>query len=124
MLRKVDKIAKITATILLVVMMLAMVSTSVFAAWGVSITANTSAQGTGTVTNIGGSVVGIVQVVGYVVAVVMLVIIGIKYITSSPEGKAEVKKTALYYVLGAALIAGAVTVAGVIFDFGSDISVS
>ena len=78
----------------------------------------------GTVTNIGGSVVGIVQVVGYVVAVVMLVIIGIKYITSSPEGKAEVKKTALYYVLGAALIAGAVTVAGVIFDFGSDISVS
>ena len=120
MLRKVDKIAKITATILLVVMMLAMVSTSVFAEWGVSITANTSAQGTGTVTNIGGSVVGIVQVVG----VVMLVIIGIKYITSSPEGKAEVKKTALYYVLGAALIAGAVTVAGVIFDFGSDISVS
>lgn len=124
MLRKVDKIAKITATILLVVMMLVMVSTSVFADWNVSVTSNTSAQGTGTVTNIGGSVVGIVQVVGYVVAVVMLVIIGIKYITSSPEGKAEVKKTALYYVLGAALIAGAVTVAGVIFDFGSDISVS
>lgn len=123
MLRKVDKIAKITATILLVVMILTMVSTSVFA-WSVSVTPNTSATGASTVTKMGGGIVGLVQVVGYVIAVVMLVIIGIKYITSSPEGKAEVKKTALFYVLGAVLIAGAATIVGVVFDFGSTTTLS
>lgn len=123
MLRKVDKIAKITATILLVVMILTMISTSVFA-WCVDVTPNTSAQGTTTVTNFGNGIVGVIQVVGYVIAVVMLVIIGIKYITSSPEGKAEVKKTALFYVLGAVLIAGAATIVGVVFDFGSSTQIS
>ncbi|HOZ54880.1 MAG TPA: TrbC/VirB2 family protein [Clostridia bacterium] len=121
MLRKVDKIAKITATILLVLMILTMVTTSAFA-WSVSVTPNTQASGANTITGIGNGVVGIVQVIGYVVAVVMLVIIGIKYITSSPEGKAEVKKTALFYVLGAVLIAGAVTIVGAVFDFGSTVS--
>lgn len=124
MLRKVDKISKVMATVLLVVMILAMVGTSVSAAWGVSITADKGATGTGTVTDIGGKIVGIVQVVGYVVAVVMLVIIGIKYITASPDGKAEVKKTALFYVLGAVLIAAAVTIVGAVFDFGSTINPS
>src|SRR5574344_1779039 len=123
MLRKVDKIAKITATILLVVMILTMISTSVFD-WCVDVTPNTSAQGTTTVTNFGNGIVGVIQVVGYVIAVVMLVIIGIKYITSSPEGKAEVKKTALFYVLGAVLIAGAATIVGVVFDFGSSTQIS
>lgn len=118
MLRKVDKIAKVTATVLLVIMILTMVSTSVFA-WSVSVNPNTAASGATTVTGLGNNIVGIIQVVGYVVAVVMLVIIGIKYITSSPEGKAEVKKTALFYVLGAVLIAGAATIVGVVFDFGS-----
>lgn len=118
MLRKVDKIAKVTATVLLVIMILTMVSTSVFA-WSVSVNPNTSASGATTVTGLGNNIVGIIQVVGYVVAVVMLVIIGIKYITSSPDGKAEVKKTALFYVLGAVLIAGAATIVGVVFDFGS-----
>lgn len=118
MLRKVDKIAKVTATVLLVIMILTMVSTSVFA-WSVSVNPNTKASGATTVTGFGNNIVGIIQVVGYVVAVVMLVIIGIKYITSSPDGKAEVKKTALFYVLGAVLIAGAATIVGVVFDFGS-----
>ena len=118
MLRKVDKIAKVTATVLLVLMILTMVSTSVFA-WSVSVNPNTAASGATTVTGLGNNIVGIIQVVGYVVAAVMLVIIGIKYITSSPDGKAEVKKTALFYVLGAVLIAGAATIVGVVFDFGS-----
>lgn len=123
MLRKVDKIAKITATVLLVVMILTMVSTSVFA-WSVTVTPNTSASGASAVTGFGNKIVGIIQVVGYVIAVVMLVIIGIKYITSSPEGKAEVKKTALFYVLGAVLIAGAATIVKIVFDFGSSTSIS
>ena len=122
MLRKVDKISKILAIILLVVMILGMVGTSVFAAWnGPTVTPNQQATGAASIVSASNSIVGVIQVVGYVVAIVMLIIIGIKYITSSPEGKAEVKKTALFYVLGAVLIAGAATIVGVIFNFGTEI---
>lgn len=55
-------------------------------------------------------VIGIVKYICYAAAVIMLVILGISYITASPEGKAEIKKTAIQYVIGAALVfaAGAV----------------
>ena len=40
--------------------------------------------------------------------------VGIKFITSSPEGKAEVKKTALFYVGGIVLLLAASTIVRVI----------
>lgn len=39
------------------------------------------------------AVIGVIQAVGMSTAVITLTVIGIKYILTSPEGKAEVKKT-------------------------------
>lgn len=55
----------------------------------------------------GGTILGIFQVIGTVVAIVILVWLGIKYIMASPDGKAEIKKQAFAYVLGAVLLFGA-----------------
>ena len=55
-------------------------------------------------------VLGVVKYICYAAAVVMLVMLGVKYLTASPDGKAEIKKTAVQYVIGAVLVfaAGAI----------------
>ena len=50
------------------------------------------------------NVLGIVQVVGIVIAVIMLIVLAIKYISSAPNDKAEIKKHAVVYVVGAVLL--------------------
>ena len=49
-------------------------------------------------------VLGVVKYICYAAAVVMLVMLGVKYLTASPDGKAEIKKTAVQYVIGAVLV--------------------
>lgn len=49
-------------------------------------------------------VLGLVQVIGYIVSVLMVTIIGIKYIFTSPDGKAEVKKQLIPFLIGALLL--------------------
>ncbi len=44
---------------------------------------------------------------GLVAAVFVAMFVGIKFITSSPEGKAEVKKTAMFYVAGIVILLSA-----------------
>ena len=65
---------------------------------------------TGTATdkveNIGTTILGVVQYIAGFAAVILLIVLAIKYMTSSPEGKADIKKTALIYVVGAALMFG------------------
>ena len=53
---------------------------------------------------IGDRVTGALKVVGTFVAVAMTMIVGIKYMISGVEEKAEYKKTAIAYLIGAVLI--------------------
>ena len=55
-----------------------------------------------------GKVLGVIQWAGIIIAVIIAMFVGIKFITSSPEGKAEVKKTALFYVGGLVLAASTI----------------
>lgn len=55
-------------------------------------------------------ILGIFQVVGYSTAVIILVWLGVKYIMASPDGKAEIKKQAFAYLLGALLLFAASTI--------------
>ncbi len=56
------------------------------------------------VNKIANFIIGLIQAVGAAVAVVIILIIGIKYMTSSPEGKADYKGTMIPYLVGAALV--------------------
>ena len=51
-----------------------------------------------------GAALTIVQVVGVGVAVIMLIILAIKYISAAPSDKAEIKKHAVVYVVGAIVL--------------------
>lgn len=49
-------------------------------------------------------IMGIVSYICYAAAVILLVVLGVRFMTASPEGKAEIKKSAVIYVVGAALV--------------------
>lgn len=119
------KISKIVS-VLMIVAMLAMASTVVFAqsiAQSTDPRTITPLQGTGTgsVKSLGQQILGIVQLVGSIAAVVVLVVLGIKYMMGSAEEKAEYKKTMIPYIIGAVLIFAASNVAGMIYDWASTI---
>ena len=47
---------------------------------------------------------GTVQVVGSIISVIALIIIGIRYMISSVEEKANLKGVLIYYIIGAVLV--------------------
>lgn len=71
--------------------------------------------------NLLGTVLGAVQLVGSFAAVIVLVIVGVRYMTGSVEEKAEYKKTMIPYVVGAILVFAASNVAKVIYDISGNI---
>lgn len=64
-------------------------------------------------------IIGAIQAVGMSVAVIMLTYIGIKYIWSSPDGKAELKQQLFPYFIGCVLLFGSSWLIGVIADFAN-----
>lgn len=71
----------------------------------------------GSINTIGNQIITIVSTVGSIASVIVLVILGLKYMMGSAEEKAEYKKTLLPYVIGAALVFAASAIAGIIFGF-------
>lgn len=68
------------------------------------------------ITNLGQKIIGAIQVIGIVIAVVVLLVLGIKYMVGSAEEKAEYKKTMMPYVVGALLIFAASTIVNVLYN--------
>ena len=70
---------------------------------------NTGVSGTGLDTT-AKNIIGIVQFVCYAAAVILLVYLGVKWIAAAPEAKADIKKSAVIYVIGAVMVfaAGAI----------------
>lgn len=56
------------------------------------------------------TILGAIQWIGYAIAIGMLIYIGIKYVGAAANEKAELKKASINYVIGAIIIAGAVTI--------------
>ncbi len=65
-------------------------------------------------------VLGWIQYIGIILSVIVLAIIGISYMLSSVEGKAEYKKRILPYVLGCCLLMAISVFIGIIQNVASD----
>ena len=63
-------------------------------------------------------VLGAIQTIGYVVAIVMVMYVGIKYLTAGASKKAEVKETLVPILVGAVLIVAATTIVSWLFTIG------
>ena len=113
------KTVRIISTILLTIMLVTSIAGVVFAAPDIDKTIGdidgAKAGDTTKVTNIGGKIINIIQVVGIVVAIAVVLIIGIKYMTGSVEQKAEYKKVMIPYIIGAVLLVAGTSIVRVIF---------
>lgn len=116
------KTMKILTFIATVLIALTMLSTVVFAAVdsdGVinqmqkeNINASQSQQ----LSSLGGKILSALQIIGFIAGVVILVVLGLKYMMGSLEEKAEYKKTMIPYLVGAIIVIAAPTLAKGIFS--------
>lgn len=120
---------KMTKTVLaiLIIMTLMTVSTNVFAV-GTDITPKSidgsSSVDVGGITSIGNDIVRIISTIGVVISVIVLVVLGIKYMMGSAEEKAEYKKTLMPYIIGAGLVFAASAIATVVYNFASSVNIA
>lgn len=113
------KTVKIISSLVIIAIMLMSMSTFIFAADYLdpgSITPQDT-PAAASVQNMAGQILSIVQIVAISVAIIMLIVLAIKYISASPEGKADIKKSATLYVVGAVLLFGASGVLEIVKQF-------
>jgi len=122
--------SKLILILVLAIIMVMMVSTFAFAAEN-NATPNPFNPGTYTgdseadvsqIGTIGNGIIRVVTTIGSVVSVIILIVLGIKYMMGSAEEKAEYKKTMIPYIIGAILIFAASGIATIVFNFASTIT--
>lgn len=86
-----------------------------------SLTGTTSGA-QGQVTDISNKIIGVITTIGVVVAVIVLLVLGIKYMMGSASEKADYKKTMIPYLVGAVLIFGASAITKVVVALGAGLN--
>ena len=76
---------------------------------------------TNKVNKITGTVITSIRIIGIAVAIVMLLTVAMKYMTAAPGDKADIKKSAIQYVVGAIVLFGVVGILEIINTFSSGI---
>lgn len=111
------RIKKKIISIILVAMMIISISLNCFAFAPSDISVKTDPTGSNEIKTLGGNLIGIFQVVGVVLAVLIVIVLGIKYMLGSAEEKSEYKKSMMPYLIGAALIFAGSVFANVVYEF-------
>lgn len=83
---------------------------------------NSSNTNTSGIQSVGANIVSIITTIGIIVAVIVLLILGIKYMMGSASEKAEYKKTMIPYLIGAVLIFGASAIAKAVIAMSASIT--
>lgn len=119
------KSIKVISTLLLAIMLVASVAGTVLAVDPNTVLNGLDGNGnvqTSDLTKVGNNIVTIIQVVGIVIAVIVLLIIGIKYMMGSASEKAEFKKSMIPYIVGAVLIFAGTSLVRVIYSLSTSVS--
>lgn len=72
--------------------------------------------------NVAGTIVTVTQIISVGVAIIMLIVLGMKYMMSAPGDRATIKKHAVVYIVGAIIMFGAAGLLGLIRNFANVIS--
>lgn len=119
------KSIKVISTLLLTIMLVASIAGTVLAVDPNTVLNGLNGNGnvqTNDLTKVGNNIVTIIQVVGIVIAAIVLLVIGIKYMMGSASEKAEYKKTMIPYIVGAVLIFAGTSLVRVIYSLSTSVS--
>lgn len=114
---KTSKITKIIS-LLVIIAAIALSFNMVFATVTIPEASPVTATGfNSTISN----VLGVVTIVCYAAAVILLITLGVKWLIAAPEAKADLKKSAIYYVIGAVMVFAAGAIVQVIRNLGTSV---
>ena len=119
------KSIKVISTLLLTIMLVASIAGTVLAVDPNTVLNGLNGNGNvqiNDLTKVGNNIVTIIQVVGIVIAVIVLLVMGIKYMMGSASEKAEYKKTMIPYIVGAVLIFAGTSLVRVIYSLSTSVS--
>ena len=113
------KTVKVCATLLLVTMIVLSIIVPVFGTSGAIDPKDIKGEDVKTTSmeTIGGQIVTIVSVAGSIISVIVLVVLGIKYMMGSAEEKAEYKKSLMPLVIGIVIVMMATTLVSFVYNF-------
>lgn len=111
------KTTKIFSVLMIVAMILMIVGNIAYAATSPKdFTGTDSFSGKESISSLGNSIIGLVRLVGTILAVVILIVLGIKYMMGSTEEKAEYKKSFMPLIVGVVVVTLALQIAAMIFS--------
>ena len=112
------KVNKMITVILTVMMMFTFFSTTVFGAKVNinNINSNQNIDGETDIATIGSYIYSAITSLGIVLSVIILAILGVKYMLGSVDERASYKKSMMPYLIGAVLVFSASTIATVIYN--------
>lgn len=119
------KSIKVISTLLLAIMLVTSIAGTVLAVDPNTVLNGLNGNGNvqiNDLTKVGNNIVTIIQVVGIVITVIVLLVIGIKYMMGSASEKAEYKKTMIPYIVGAVLIFAGTSLVRVIYSLSTSVS--
>ena len=106
-------------SVLTIILSIVMVASTCFAIEPNDINPNDPNVKTKQIVNAGSQIATIIRTVGVVASVIILMVLGIKYMMGSAEEKAEYKKTMIPYVVGAVILFGASAIAGAVVELAN-----
>lgn len=116
-----NKLCKVLTVLLLTVMLVSFANTVVFAADPISPGNLTETYGDSTkIQQKAGKIMGMIRNVAIIASVIVIMVLGVKYIMGSVEEKAEYKKSFMPLIIGIILVVSATTIASFIFNMAAD----
>lgn len=118
---KLKKVVLILSLIIILVVFFTINSMAAYDSADIGDFAGETTEASGKVQTALGGAIASIQLIGLGVAVVMLVVLAIKYMMSSASDRAEIKKHAVIYIVGAVIMFGAAGILEIIKNFANKV---
>lgn len=120
------KIKKIFILILTIILIFSIFSTTSFASVGDIVKTmegvnSPTAGEAGQVVDVINIIIGLLQIGGTGIALIVITLMGIKYIMASPGEKADVKKQIMPIIFGCILLFGGMTLMSAVYKFSQEV---
>ena len=125
-MKKIKRITAILFILIVCAMMFEIVNCQVLASSNFNLNAfNDEVSATDGVKNLvnttAGTAISIMRIICLTIAIVILLTISMKYMISAPGDRADIKKHAIHYVIGAIILFGVTGILGIINEFANNI---
>lgn len=123
-MKKVSGLLKLLVVFLVVVMVVSNVSLAAYDYASKITTLDSHAGNTdlnNSATKIVGAIISVTKIVAVGVAIIMLAAVAMKYMSSAPGDRAEIKKHAVIYIVGAIVLFGTAGILNILQKFGGSI---